>query len=107
MENEENRGLINKKDYEDELVPFVSLVLELSLYSLSLKHNLGHLDFSWTTLALDKKRKRRHRGRKDQARKSRIKQPHQVYLQVSICMCDFLVKFGMHDYACVLLVFLL
>ena len=36
MENEESRGLINKKAFEDQLVPFVSSVLELSHYSLSL-----------------------------------------------------------------------
>jgi len=36
MENEENRGLIHKKSYEDKLVTFFSLVLELSHYSLSL-----------------------------------------------------------------------
>ena len=36
MENEENRGHINKKASEDKLVPFVSSVLELSHYSLSL-----------------------------------------------------------------------
>ena len=35
MENEENRGLVNKKASEDQLVPFVSSVLELSFYSLS------------------------------------------------------------------------
>ena len=34
MENEENRGIINKKAFEDQLVPFLSLFLELSLYSL-------------------------------------------------------------------------
>ena len=31
MENEENRGLINKKALEDQLLPFVSSVLDLSL----------------------------------------------------------------------------
>jgi hypothetical protein len=37
MENEENRGLIDKKASEDQLVTFVSSVLELSHYlSLSL-----------------------------------------------------------------------
>ena len=42
MENEENRDLINKKDFEDQLVPLVSVVFgelsfgALSLFSLSL-----------------------------------------------------------------------
>ena len=36
IENEENRGHINKKTHEDQLVHFVSSILELSLYSLSL-----------------------------------------------------------------------
>ena len=36
MENEENKGLINKNDFQDQLVPFVSSFLELSHYSLSL-----------------------------------------------------------------------
>jgi len=44
MENEENRGLINKNAYEDQLIPFVNLVLDLSLYLLSLSH-------SWTLRA--------------------------------------------------------
>ena len=35
MENEENRGLIDKKDFEDQLVPFLSSFLELSIYYLS------------------------------------------------------------------------
>ena len=39
------------------MVPFVSLVLELSLYSLSL--TLGHFEFSWSTLALDQEKKRK------------------------------------------------
>ena len=56
MENEENRGLFYKNVYEDQLVPFVSEFLELSHYSLSLSLTLGHLDFSWSTLALDQER---------------------------------------------------
>ena len=80
MENEENRGQIDKKAYEDQLAAFVSLLLELSLYSLS--HTLGHLEFSWSTSMLDKEKKRMQRGRKYQAMKSRIKKLQQVYLHV-------------------------
>ena len=36
MENEENRGLIDKKASQDQLVPFVSEFLDLFHYSLSL-----------------------------------------------------------------------
>jgi len=38
MENEENRGRIDKKASEDQLVPFFSSFLELSHYSLSFTH---------------------------------------------------------------------
>ena len=48
MENEENRGLINKKVSKDQWEglgqgSLVNSVLDLSLI-------LGHLDFSWSTL---------------------------------------------------------
>ena len=75
MENEENRGLIDKKASEDQLVPSVSLVLDLSL-SLTLRH----LEFSWRISALDQERKRRPRGSKYQVRKNRIKKLQWVYL---------------------------
>ena len=49
MENEENRGLINKKAYEDQWVGLGQFIVgSLSHYSLS--HGLGHLYFSWITL---------------------------------------------------------
>ena len=54
-ENEENRGLIDKKAFEDQFVTFfVSPFLELAHYSLSL--TLGHKEFAWSTLALGQKR---------------------------------------------------
>ena len=85
MENEENRGLTNKKASEDQLVTFCQFKFEaLSLYSLSL--TLGHLDFSWSTLALEQGRKSKQRERKkskEQGRKSRIKQFQQEYSQVA------------------------
>jgi len=54
MENEENRGLINKQDSEDQWETIVSeglisLVLEL-LIILSLSHTLGYLEFYWRSL---------------------------------------------------------
>ncbi|MGV7818865.1 hypothetical protein PJN17_29505, partial [Mycobacterium kansasii] len=49
MENEENRGLINKKAYEDQWARLGQFSFgALSLFSLS--HALGYLDFSWSTL---------------------------------------------------------
>jgi len=49
MENEGNRGLIHKKNSEDQLVTFCQFNFgALSLFSLS--HTLGYLEFSWSTL---------------------------------------------------------
>jgi len=56
MENEENRGLINKNDFEDQWARLGQFSFELSHYSLSLSHTLGHLEFSWITSALEKER---------------------------------------------------
>ena len=60
MENEENRRLIHKKAFEDQWEGLVSVTFyqlsfgALSLFSLSL--TLGHLEFSWSTLALEQER---------------------------------------------------
>lgn len=44
MEAKENRGLLNKKDYEDQLIDFCLFNFgALSLFSLS--QTLGHLEF--------------------------------------------------------------
>ena len=54
-ENEENRGLNDKKDFEDQLIGSVSVTFfqfsfeVLILFSLS--HTLGHLEFSWRSVA--------------------------------------------------------
>jgi len=70
MENEENRGHINKKAYEDQFMAFGQFNFGvLSLFSLS--HTLEHLEFSWSTSTLDQERKRRKRGSK---RSSKIEQ---------------------------------
>ena len=51
MENEEIRGLINKKAYEDQLVSFCQCIFgALSLFSFFLSHTLRYLEFSWSTL---------------------------------------------------------
>ena len=53
MENEENRGLIDKKAYEDQFVVFCQFIFgALSLSLLDTK-------FSWSTLALEQERRRR------------------------------------------------
>jgi len=68
MEIEENRGLIDKKAYEDQFVTFCQFSFgALSLFSLSLSLTLGHLEFSRSTLVLDQERKKA-RGRKEQGR---------------------------------------
>lgn len=60
MENEENRGLIHKKAFEDQLARFDQFnVGDFPLLSLSLSLTPRHLEFSWITLALAKERKRR------------------------------------------------
>ena len=64
-ENKEIRGLVNKKASEDQLVIFVNSSFELAHYSLSISLTLGHLEFSWSTLALDQGRKRKKRERKE------------------------------------------
>jgi len=108
MEIEENRDLIDKKDSWDKFAGLVSVslvnsVLELPHYSLYLSLSLLDTEFSWSILALDHERKRKEkkgRRRKQQARKSRIKHLQHDSLQVSICMCDFLARFGMQGIAC-------
>ena len=115
MENEENRGLIDKRASKDQwvglvCVSLVNSVLDLSHYSLSLSLTLRHLEFCWSTLALEQRRKRRQRERKeskDHTSKSKIKQLQQQYLQVTYCRCDFLVCFDMHGIACWCMVLLL
>ena len=46
MENEENKGLNDKKASEDQFVTF----FQFSFGALSFSHTLGHLDFSWRIL---------------------------------------------------------
>ena len=57
MENEENRGLINKKAYEDQWVGWS--VQDLANLALELSHTLGHFKISWSTLELEQERQRR------------------------------------------------
>ena len=71
MENEENRGLISNNSYEDPLVTFVSSVLELSLYSLSLSLLDTYIFFE--QFSFGSRREKKVRESKDQARNSKIK----------------------------------
>lgn len=63
-----NRGLIDKKAYEDQLVPFFSLVLDLSHYSLSLSpsHSWALRDFL-EHFGIASKKAKKARGRKEKA----------------------------------------
>ena len=109
MENEENRGITHKTASKDKLANLLSVQVWSSLIILSLSLTLGHLEFSWSTLALDQRRKRRKRERKeskDQGKESRIKQLQQEHLWVIFCICDFLAGLEMHGFACWCMVFL-
>jgi len=65
MENEENRGLINKKDYEDQLTIFL-IVFGWSYLSHTLRVFLEHawstLEFTW----IGQESKRKQRSRKEE-----------------------------------------
>ena len=75
MENEENRGLIHKTASENQSVTFFQLSFgALSLFSLSLSLTLGHLDISWRNFGIGSRKENKAIGRKEQARKSEIKQ---------------------------------
>ena len=75
MENEENRGLVDKKASKDQWARLVNVAFcqfsvgALSLLSLS--HTLGHLEFSWITLALVQGKKRKDKEGKGNQRSSK------------------------------------
>ena len=76
MENEENRGLIDKNASEDQLVPFLnvtflSVQFWSSLIFLSLSLTLGHLEFSWSISALDQERERKEKEGQGKERKGK------------------------------------
>ena len=104
MENEENRGLIDKNASGDQFTGLISSILDISHYSLSLSLSLTH---SWTLrfflehFGIGARKEKKERGGKEQAGKGRIKWVQQASLQVSTCMCIFLTRFGMHGIACV------
>ena len=62
--NEENRGLNDKKAYEDQFIDFVNSNLELSLYSLILSYSctlrvfLEHFGIYWIWRKKEKKIKK-------------------------------------------------
>ena len=70
MENEENRGLMHKKAYEDQFMAFVSSILEMSHYSLS-------FSLSWSlrvVLEHSSLEQRKGKERKGKEKKARIKE---------------------------------
>ena len=80
-----------------------SLSFSLSL-SLSLSHThththiLGHLDFSWSTLALDQERKRR----KEEGRSKQGKAGSSSYNKI-LCRYQFSCVFSLWDLTCIVL----
>jgi len=96
MENEENRGLIDKKASEDQLAALVSVKLLAQAFAQVLEQGREK-----------QAREGQEKEIKDQARKNRIKQLQQEYLHVTYCMCDFLVGFDMYDFACWCMILLL
>ena len=71
MENEEIRGLIDKKAIEDQLEIFFLVQFWSSLYIIYLSITLGHSTFSWITSSLDQERKRKEKQRKYKESKER------------------------------------
>ena len=98
MENEENRGLIHKMAFEDQLVTFCQMSFgAFSLFSLSY---FWTLRVSWRNFGIGARKAKKARGSKDQAWKGMFKQLQQASLKVSTCMCIFLTIFGMHGITC-------
>ena len=84
-ENEENRGLIDKKAYEKPFVTFVSSILELSHYSLSL--TLGHLEFTWITFTLDQVRQRRQEEGRSKQGRARSSNYNMILIGINLHVC--------------------
>ena len=110
MENEENRGLINKKAFEDQLERFftkllINAILELSLFSLSyswiLRVFLEHSWAVWNTWIFGEKgklrvgkHKRTSRSKTTMSFSCKYQVACMISLLVLACMtytCDFLV----------------
>jgi len=73
------------------VISFASSILELSILS----HTLAHLENFWSTLALDKGRKRKEKkakGNKDQDRNGWNKWLQLDYLHVLSCTYDFVTS---------------
>ena len=105
MENEENKGLIDKMAFEDQLenfcwfkllsVHFWSSLIILSL-SLSLLDTQSFLENS----GIEARRARKQEEGGSKQGGAGIMQLQQDSLQVLICMYDFLDRYGMHGIAC-------
>ena len=100
MENEENRGIIHKKDSEDQLVTFCQFRFgSLSLFSLS--HTLRHLEFYWGTFALEKERKRRQEEAMIKQGKAGSSNYNRLHCRYQLACVFSLIDFGIHGIACV------
>lgn len=99
MENEENRGLIHKKAYEDQYTKLFQFSLELSHYFLSLSYSWilrVFLEHSWRvchTFIFGARRQRKSRKVQEDIK---IRNYIIFFLQVLGCMYVFLTSFGMH-----------
>jgi len=49
-ENEENRGLNDKKAFEDQFIAFFDVFCYFSVGGLSFSHTVVHLEYSWSIL---------------------------------------------------------
>ena len=96
MEIEENRGLIHKKAFEDQWVSWVSLVLELSLYSIAIILLDTFLDHSWRvwhTWSFGARSQRRSMKSQEDIGTNNY---NGFWLQVLSYMYVFLTSFAMH-----------
>ena len=100
MENEENRGLIHKKAFEDQLLTYFQFSFRsLSLFSLSLSlsQSWTHQVY-WSTLALEQERKKRQEEAKIKQGKARSSNYNRLHCRVRLACV-----FSLLDSACMVL----
>lgn len=109
MENEENRSLIDKKAYEDQLANFFSGLIRVDFYQISFialilfslspsyswtfKVFLEHSWRVWHTCMVRERRQRKSRKAQEDIENGSY---NKFCLQVSSCMYVFLTSFCMH-----------
>ena len=93
MENEENRGLINKKAYEDQWAGLGQFSFGAFSYSLRLRIFLEHSWRVWHTWNFGARRKRKNRKVQEDIK---INSYNMFDLYVLSCMYVFLTSFCIH-----------